>query len=149
MLVQLYMKRISDELGRAVCDVPQEVLERLRNYSWPGNIRELQSVLKRALLQTVGTVLLPASLSDLPQDVAGDKASAMPARSRPVIKLSELERDAIQQGLNQTGGNRQLTAELLGISTRTLLRKIREYGLSDPLRPPPPGPVDTPTPPSQ
>ncbi|HEV3168368.1 MAG TPA: helix-turn-helix domain-containing protein [Isosphaeraceae bacterium] len=42
-----------------------------------------------------------------------------------------------------------MTAELLGISTRTLLRKIREYGLSDPLRPPPPGPVDTPTPPSQ
>ena len=49
-----------------------------------------------------------------------------------------MEREAIQQYLFQTGGNRQRTAELLGISTRTLLRKIREYGLDDPLRPPTP-----------
>jgi DNA-binding NtrC family response regulator len=47
-----------------------------------------------------------------------------------------MEREAIQQCLFQTGGNRQRTADLLGISTRTLLRKIREYGLEDPLRPP-------------
>jgi two-component system nitrogen regulation response regulator GlnG len=49
--------------------------------------------------------------------------------------LAELEREAIQDCLMQTAGNRQQTAKLLGISTRTLLRKIREYGLEDPLRP--------------
>jgi two-component system nitrogen regulation response regulator GlnG len=49
-----------------------------------------------------------------------------------------MEREAIQQCLIQTGGNRQRTAERLGISTRTLLRKIREYRLEDPLRPAPP-----------
>jgi DNA-binding NtrC family response regulator len=52
--------------------------------------------------------------------------------------LAELERNAIQQCLFQTGGNRQRTAEILAISTRTLLRKIRTYGLADPLQLPPP-----------
>ena len=54
---------------------------------------------------------------------------------RPGTTLSDLEHEAIQQCLFQTGGNRQRTAERLGISTRTLLRKIREYELDDPLRP--------------
>ena len=59
-------------------------------------------------------------------------------RFRPGTTLSDLEREAIQQCLFQTGGNRQRTADLLGISTRTLLRKIREYRLDDPLRQPAP-----------
>jgi DNA-binding NtrC family response regulator len=139
MLVQLYLRRFSLELGREVREVAPEALERLRNYSWPGNIRELQSVLKQALLQTVGTVLLSASLSaDLPRDFQGSEACKTVPPFRPGITLSELEREAIQQCLIQTGGNRQRTAELLGISKRTLLRKIREYGLADPLRLPPP-----------
>src|SRR5205807_596512 len=58
MLVQLFVQRFNRELGREVQSVAPEVLDRLRSYSWPGNIRELQSVLKQALLQTVGTVLL-------------------------------------------------------------------------------------------
>ena len=51
------------------------------------------------------------------------------------MTLAEVEREAIQQCLFQTAGNRQRAAELLKISTRTLLRKIREYGLEDPLQP--------------
>src|SRR4029077_16269118 len=60
MLVQHYLRRFSRELGREVREVAPEALERLRNYPWPGNIRELQSILKQALLQASGTVLLPA-----------------------------------------------------------------------------------------
>ena len=58
-------RRFSRELGREVREVAPEALERLRSYSWPGNIRELQSVLKQALLQASGTVLLPAFLPEL------------------------------------------------------------------------------------
>src|SRR5882762_10354990 len=65
MLVQHYLRRFSRELGREVREVAPEALERLRNGSWPGNIRELQSVLKQALLQASGTVLLPAFLPEL------------------------------------------------------------------------------------
>src|SRR5437762_7322466 len=57
LLVRHYLRRFSRELGREVRDVAPEALERLRNGSWPGNIRELQSVLKQALLQASGTVL--------------------------------------------------------------------------------------------
>src|SRR5437588_3332975 len=62
MLVQHYLRRGSRELGRDVREVAPEALERLRNGSWPGNIRELQSVLKQALLQASGTNLLPSFL---------------------------------------------------------------------------------------
>src|SRR5262249_40595076 len=57
MLVQHYLRRFSRELGRQVREIAREALERLRGYSWPGNIRELQSVLKQALLQASGAVL--------------------------------------------------------------------------------------------
>src|SRR5438876_5869072 len=64
MLVQLYLKRFSRELGREVREVSPEALQRLRNYSWPGNIRELQSVLKQAILRAHGRVLLPDFLPE-------------------------------------------------------------------------------------
>jgi two-component system nitrogen regulation response regulator GlnG len=135
MLVQLYLRRFSRELGREVREVAPETLERLRSHSWPGNIRELQSVLKQAVLQAIGTVLLPEFLpSDLPGGQS--KACKMLPHFRLGTTLAALERDAIQQCLIQTEGNRQRSAELLGISTRTLLRKIRKYRLDDPLRSP-------------
>ena len=62
LLVQHYLRRFSRELGRDVHEVAPEALERSRSYSWPGNIRELQSVLKQAILQSRGTTLLPGSL---------------------------------------------------------------------------------------
>ena len=111
-------------------------MDRLRDYSWPGNIRELQSVLKQAMLQTAGD--RPAAGILARRAVPSRRTESRPRRTGLVTArattLAELEREAIQQCLFQTGGNRQRTAELLGISTRTLLRKIREYGLDDPLR---------------
>src|SRR5436190_18616188 len=65
LLVRHYLRRFSRELERPVQEVAPDVLERLRGYSWPGNIRELQSVLKQALLRASRPVLLPAFLADL------------------------------------------------------------------------------------
>ena len=62
MLVRHYLLRFSRQLGRDVNEISAEAFAQLRNYSWPGNIRELQSVLKQALLHASGTVLLPAFL---------------------------------------------------------------------------------------
>ena len=135
LLVRHYLRRFSRELGREVREVAPEAMERLRGYSWPGNIRELQSVLKQALLQASGPVLLPAFLpADLLHDTTSDNGERA-VHPRQGTTLSDMEREAIQQCLFQSGGNRQRTADLLGISTRTLLRKIREYRLEDPLRP--------------
>src|SRR5271166_4714234 len=74
LLVQHYLRRYSGELGRAVREVAPEALQRLRSYSWPGNIRELQSVIKQALLRASGPVLLPAFLPET-LAVPGEAAS--------------------------------------------------------------------------
>ena len=68
MLVAYFLRRFDRELGREVSEFPPATLEQLRNHSWPGNIRELQSVLKQALLHASGSVLLP---SFLPESLAG------------------------------------------------------------------------------
>ncbi|TMQ34613.1 MAG: sigma-54-dependent Fis family transcriptional regulator, partial [Planctomycetota bacterium] len=78
MLLQHYLRRFNRELGREVREVAPEVLERLRSYSWPGNIRELESVLKQALLQASGPALLPTFL---PQPPGGPNGLSGGARS--------------------------------------------------------------------
>lgn len=139
LLVSLYIKRFSSELGRDVREIAPEALARLRSYSWPGNVRELQSVLKQALLQASGEVLLPLFLPDqVPLPVQQNKTHNT-ARFHPGKTLSDLERSAIQDCLIETQGNRNRASQLLGISPRTLLRKIRAYRLKDPLRDPRPG----------
>src|SRR5208337_2729969 len=65
LLVRHYLRRFSRELGREVQEAAPEALERLRGYGWPGNIRELQSVLKQALLRASGPLLLPTFLPEL------------------------------------------------------------------------------------
>src|SRR5262249_52113763 len=64
LLVHYFVRRFSRELGREVSEVAPEALERLRHYPWAGNVRELQSVLKQALLRATGPVLLPAFLPE-------------------------------------------------------------------------------------
>ena len=130
LLLQFFLRRFSNDLEREVHEVAPDALERLRGYSWPGNVRELQSVLKQALLKTPGAVLLAAFLpADLGPAAPNSEGGQTAPPVRPSVTLAEMEREAIQQSLIQTGGNRQRTAELLGISTRTLLRKIQKYGL--------------------
>ena len=84
LLVQFYLRRFSRELGREVREVAPEALERLRGYPWPGNIRELQSVLKQALLRAHGPVLLPDFLPELPEAPGARRAGGAPGgRLRP------------------------------------------------------------------
>jgi two-component system nitrogen regulation response regulator GlnG len=76
LLVRHYLRRFSRELGRDLHEITPEALERLRRHSWPGNIRELQSVLKQALLQATGNVLIPGFLPESLADVAAPAAAA-------------------------------------------------------------------------
>src|SRR5437588_4161101 len=86
LLVRHYLRRFSRELGREVREVAPEALERLLNYPWPGNIRELQSVLKQALLQASGTVLLPAFLPELTTLGRGLEPTLQRGETRPVAR---------------------------------------------------------------
>src|SRR5437588_5254519 len=85
-LARHYLRRFSRELGREVQEVAPEAMERLRAYSWPGNIRELQSVLKQALLQASGTTLLPAFLPVLPGEPSEPVTTAPAAAGDPNLQ---------------------------------------------------------------
>jgi two-component system nitrogen regulation response regulator GlnG len=124
-------------------------LELLCGYPWPGNIRELQGVLKQAILQASGVVLIPAflpeSLRSSPEqavDQAPVKESGFSFESFIRQRLEEggttlsaeahqhLDRLLMQMALRHTKGNQVQAARVLGISRQTLRTKIRELGLS-------------------
>ena len=82
MLVQHFLRRFSRELGRETREVTAEAMERSARYTWPGNIRELQSVLKQALLQSTGPALVPTFLPDLAPREAIEPATEFSAGSQ-------------------------------------------------------------------
>jgi len=147
LLVRHYLRRFSRELGREVLEVATEALKRLRGYAWPGNIRELQSVLKQALLQARGTSLLPAYLPAFAGESDGSVAASPSAGEDPNLEAfvrlclasddgdqyaeahRRLDRVFLTRVLEATGGNQQETARRLGIARQTLRRRLHELGL--------------------
>ncbi len=131
LLVATFLQQLNRDHGRDVQEVAPDAMDALKGYYWPGNVRELRNVLEGIMVLSRKEAI---ELTDLPLEIPRSEVRETVPRFRPGITLAELEHEAIQECLIQTGGNRQRTAKLLGISTRTLLRKIREYGLEDPLR---------------
>jgi two-component system nitrogen regulation response regulator GlnG len=148
LLVQHYVRRFSREMGREVRHVAPEAMDCLRSYGWPGNIRELQSVIKQALLQASGSVLLPAFLPELlgspPRPAPGSPVQGEPGRetfvvhSRIEVEARELyaethrqvDRLLLPRVLEYTRGSLQQAALLLGMARQTLRLKLRELGLA-------------------
>jgi DNA-binding NtrC family response regulator len=101
------------------------VMEVLHGYSWPGNIRELRNAV-------IGAAILAANrelrISDLPENV---RNASHQLRPEPLTRIEEMEHRMILQVLTQTGGHHRKAAEILGISRRTLSRKLRQYGVDD------------------
>jgi two-component system response regulator HydG len=115
------------DLGRPRLEVGDPAMMRLIAYAWPGNVRELLNVVHRMVV-TGGTRI---ELKDVPSEIReseGERASEG-VGSLAGIGLDRLEKEAIRQTLAMTNGNREQTAELLGIGERTLYRKLKEYGL--------------------
>ena len=148
MLLQQYLRRFNRELGRDVVEIAPEALARLRSYSWPGNIRELQSVLKQALLQASGFVLIPAFLPDALGTGDGTKAPPETGEAgflfEPFIRQRlqaggndvyaeahrQLDRILLPLALEFTGGNQRLASRVLGIARGTFRLRLREAGLN-------------------
>jgi transcriptional regulator with PAS, ATPase and Fis domain len=101
------------------CSLREDALALLQSYSWPGNIRELRNVLNKAVVFADTAELTPA---DLPVGVKGATAA------QPGYSLERLEEQTIFRALEQTAGHQQKAADILGISRRTLIRKLKHYG---------------------
>ena len=104
-----------------------EAVQALQQYSWPGNVRELKNVIERAVLLANGGVI---HASDLPLRAAPSSGTA--AASGSALSLAELERRHIETVLKQANWHQGRAATALGISSKTLYRKIREYGFQRP-----------------
>jgi len=132
VLVAGLMPRINQKLGTEVTRISEPALEVLRNYSWPGNVRELENMLERAInmahirgADCIETGDLPAFLKK------GTSPAVAPDSSRWDLNeaIEELERNMIIQALEETGHNKTKTAQLLGIHSSALYRKLTKYGL--------------------
>jgi len=118
--VGLYCKKNS----RSRLTIPSEVLARLVDYSWPGNVRELENVIERAAVLCRGESV---SLEDLPDAIARAAAVAPSDLTFSVgTPLEEVELRMIKETLKHAQGDKPLAAQLLGISTRTIYRKLGE-----------------------
>ena len=118
LLAEHFLHRAAAALGRPVPKVSPEALLALRGYTWPGNARELENVMERAVI-LASQAITPADLpfTDL-------------APRRPVT-LAEIEQQAILSALRENGNNRTHAAAQLGISLRTLQYRLKEYGFSE------------------
>jgi two-component system response regulator AtoC len=133
LLVTHFVNRMNARMGLAVTGASAEAMRLLIESEWPGNVRELENTIERAMVLTEGTQIDVDSLPDRLRQPVG----RAPVTPEPVVDgdLSikrasrRSEEDLIRRALVRTGGNRTRAAELLEISHRALLYKIKEYGV--------------------
>src|SRR5262245_46880335 len=147
LLVSYFLRRFNRELGRESQVLSEEGMAALRGYPWPGNLRELQSVLKQALLKASGRVLLPTMLPELTAAPALPVAAGTPAL-RPGLEefirkrlaggsenldeevYREVDRILLPLVMEQAGGNQYQAAKILGVARQTLRRRLREHHIT-------------------
>ncbi len=139
LLIGHFLERFNQRLGKHIEGVTPEALECLEEYDWPGNIRELENVMERSVLFANGARL---GINELPPEVL-NRSELPPTRptmdSSGSLSLPEmwkqekerLEREMISQALDQTEGNVTQAAKILGISRKSLQKKMKELGLRE------------------
>ncbi len=101
-----------------------DAIEVLRRYAWPGNVRELKNIVTRAAIYSTGEEIAAV---DLPREVTSKVSRPPQTDDTEPCSLDGMEQNAIFKALEQTGGHQQKAAEILGISRRTLIRKLKLY----------------------
>ncbi|HKX60280.1 MAG TPA: sigma-54 dependent transcriptional regulator [Verrucomicrobiae bacterium] len=131
LLVQAFLRSSAKENGKNVREITREAMDLLLNYSWPGNVRELEAAVESAVVLSRTEKVTPR---DLPANIRENRSElgppepAGPASARTV---RDVEKQLIIQALKETDGNRTLAAKRIGMSRRTLHRKLHEYGLEE------------------
>jgi len=131
LLVEHFIQKTAQANGAQPLGVTPEALAVLTAYPFPGNVRELQNAVERAVAFARGALITP---EDLPQRVrtSGASAALIARSSQQRLTLDELEREYILETLRATGGNKSRAAEILGLDRKTLYRKLDEYRAADP-----------------
>jgi DNA-binding NtrC family response regulator len=145
LLAAHFLDRISREHGTKFT-LSDEALRTMMRHDWPGNVRELENSVERACALSSGPIL---HLGDLPTQLqqqglearravstSSEPGSESPGGTPAIKTLADLERDAILGAIRTLDGDKLQAAKLLGIGKTTLYRKLKEYGIVDPLREP-------------
>jgi DNA-binding NtrC family response regulator len=134
LLAQAFLREFASENGKTVSHINSEALDLMLRYSWPGNVRELRSAVEHAVVFCRGDKI---TARDLPASVRNPSAGVTEEESSPqtaVLKdlsMKGAEKELIIRALKETDGNRTLAAKRLGMSRRTLHRKIKDYQLKN------------------
>ena len=131
LLAQSFLREFATENGKKVNDFTAEALEALMRYRWPGNVRELRTAIEHAVVLCRGERI---TLRDLPASVRSDGGGSADATAQPLLAqenltVQEAEKQLIIRALKEANGNRTLAAKKIGISRRTLHRKLHIYHL--------------------
>ncbi len=139
-LAQRFLQMTSAELQKSLAGFSDQAVEAMLTYSWPGNIRELRSCIRRAVLLADDDVITQEhlGLSRSPQRVGLDAGTGLAGEAQEILPLKEIvrqhvvkvEREVILRMLQRTGGNKAKAARLLQIDYKTMHTKVREYGIS-------------------
>jgi transcriptional regulator with PAS, ATPase and Fis domain len=121
-LARFFLHKISEKMGRSMEGFSSDTAEYLLVYNWPGNIRELQNMVERAVALCSGRIV---QLEDLPPS---SRKVPKPKGHEDIHSLKEIERDYVLGALKVTKGDKRLAAEKLNIGLTSLYRKLKEYG---------------------
>ena len=126
-LANHFLKKYAGKNRKNIQGFHPEVLSRLMTYDWPGNIRELENTIERAVILCLGEQITLQVLP--PHFFPGAVTPQTASRTPDEMTLRDLEKEAIRATLQRTGNNKSMTARVLGIARQTLLNKIKEYNL--------------------
>jgi two-component system, NtrC family, response regulator AtoC len=128
-LIDHFLDLYRNRFNRPALELSKEAREYLQNYSWPGNVRELRNYLERAAAISPGDLIDVNQISGIAAESLNVRSgsSAGAAQQSTPVTLDELEREHILRVVRESDGNRERAAAILGISARTLYRKLREY----------------------
>ena len=135
-LVSRFLKELSAANGNAVTGIEPDALKALEDYDWPGNVRQLRNVIEKMVVLASGSKL---TVDDLPVEVVKLRSCEVEKTPPPQplnlstahpLNLATNEKDLILSVLAKCGNNKSKAADELGISRRTIHRKLKEWGIS-------------------
>ena len=125
ILAAYFLEKYRVAHKRPVRKISRKAMEMLEEYDWPGNIRELNNYIGKAVLYAEGAVILPQHLPVAQQDQTTPTATEIPVG----LTMKEIEKEVILKTLEACEGNRTQTAKTLGMGLRTVQNRLKEYGL--------------------
>lgn len=135
LLAEFFAQRLALKTGRRVNGFTPAAMARLTRYDWPGNIRELQNTVERAVVLCTGDEIEPQHIQLSRLEMLDQETPAAAVESvvrSEELTIEEVEREHILRTLELTGGNKSRAAQILGIERSTLDRKLKKYGLKTP-----------------